>query len=199
MPVNKHIKSVSWMLLVLSLPAAVYAYVLETDQHVRHEQWSNEYDGYFKKYAKHYFGPHVDWHWFKAQGIAESNLNPDAKSHVGALGIMQIMPATYDEILKKNPHLPKTNEPRWNIAAGIFYDRMLYRKWKSKKTISTEERLSFSFASYNAGLGTVLKAYKRASKKHGEVKQWNQVESYAPKETRFYVKRINNLMDTDKD
>ena len=73
---------------------------------------------------------------------------------------------------------------------------MLYRKWKRKKTISTEERLSFSFASYNAGLGTVLKAFKKASKQHGDVKQWEQVEKYAPGETRFYVKRINNLMRT---
>lgn len=187
----------SLFVLVLCLPIAVYAFSLETDKHVKHENWSKEYDVYFKKYAKHYFGPHVDWHWFKAQGIAESNLNPKAKSHVGAKGIMQIMPATYEEILKKNPHLPKTDNPRWNIAAGIFYDRMLYRKWKKKKTISTKERLSFSFASYNAGLGAVLKAYKRASKKDDEpIKKWGQVESYAPSETRFYVKRINNLMTT---
>ncbi len=185
----------SLLIFLICFPVAVFAYVLETDKHVKHEQWSDEYDVYFKKYAKHYFGPHVDWHWFKAQGIAESNLDPKAKSHVGAKGIMQIMPATYKEILSKNPHIPRTDEPRWNIAAGIFYDRELYRKWKRKKTISTEERLSFSFASYNAGLGTVLKAFKRASNKHGEVKQWDQVENYAPKETRFYVKRINNLMD----
>lgn len=182
-------------LLAFFLPAAVYAYVLETDKHVKDKQWSKEFDVYFKKYAKHYFGPHVDWHWFKAQGIAESNLNPKAKSPVGAKGIMQIMPATYKEILKKNPYIPETDEPRWNIAAGIFYDRMLYRKWKKKKTISTKERLSFSFASYNAGLGTVLKAYKKASRKHGDVKQWQQVEGFAPGETRFYVKRIHNLMN----
>lgn len=193
MPAMRHVLT---LLTTLLLPVAVFAFSLETDKHVKHEQWSDEFDVYFKKYAKHYFGPHVDWHWFKAQGIAESNLNPKARSHVGAKGIMQIMPATYDEILKKNPHIPKTEEPRWNIAAGIFYDRMLYRKWKKKKTISTRERLSFSFASYNAGLGTVLKAYKRASKKHGDIKQWQQVSDYAPGETRFYVKRINNLMHT---
>jgi membrane-bound lytic murein transglycosylase MltF len=190
-------KKTGTFLLAFFLPAAVYAYVLETDKHVKDEQWTKEYDIYFKKYAKHYFGPHVDWHWFKAQGIAESNLNPEAKSAVGARGIMQIMPATYKEILKKNPHIPETDEPRWNIAAGIFYDRMMYRKWKRKKTISTNERLSFSFASYNAGLGTVLRAYKKASKKHGDVKQWQQVESFAPGETRFYVKRIHNLMKQD--
>jgi membrane-bound lytic murein transglycosylase F len=183
-----------FFVFTLLLPVAVYALVLETDKHVKHEQWTDEFDVYFKKYAKHYFGPHVDWHWFKAQGIAESNLDPDAKSAVGAKGVMQIMPATYDEILEMNPHIPKTDEPRWNIAAGIFYDRMLYRKWKKKKTIATSQRLSFAFASYNAGLGNVLKAYNRAEKKHGDVKQWGQVEPYAPGETRFYVKRINNLM-----
>lgn len=195
MPSKVPLKLIPLLIVCLCFPAAVYAYVLKTDKHVRDKQWTKKYDQFFKKYAKHYFGPHVDWHWFKAQGIAESNLNPDAKSAVGALGIMQIMPATYKEILKKNPYLPETNEPRWNIAAGIFYDRMLYRKWKKKKTISTSERLSFSFASYNAGYGGVLRAYKRASKKHGDVKKWQQVESYAPGETRFYVKRIQNLMN----
>lgn len=190
------LKQVTVLTAALFLPVLVYAFSLEKDKPVTDEQWTDKYDVYFKKYAKHYFGPHVDWRWFKSQGIAESNLDPKAKSWVGAKGIMQIMPATYEEILKKNPHLPKTDEPRWNIAAGIFYDRMLYRKWKKKKTISTEERLSFSFASYNAGLGTVLKAFKKASKQHGDVKQWEQVEKYAPGETRFYVKRINNLMRT---
>ena len=71
---------------------------------------------------------------------------------------------------------------------------MMYRKWKQKKTLPTTERLSLSFASYNAGLGTMLKAYKKASKKHGKVKEWQQIKSFAPGETRFYVKRINNLM-----
>jgi len=190
--------TIFWQGVVFTLllaPLTVSAALFKADKHVKHEQWTSKYDHHFKKYAKHYFGPHVDWHWFKAQGIAESNLNPKAKSWVGAKGIMQIMPATYKEIMKKNTHLPQTDDPRWNIAAGVFYDRMLYRKWKRKKTISTEERLSFTFASYNAGFGAVLKAHKRAFKKHGDIKQWEQVEKFAPKETRFYVKRIINLME----
>jgi membrane-bound lytic murein transglycosylase F len=179
------------------LPVLAYAGV---EKHVKHEHWTNKYDHLFRKYTKHYFGPHVDWHWFKAQGIAESGLKPDAQSPVGARGLMQIMPATYAEILKKNPFFADISEPRWNIAAGIFYDRQLYRKWKRKRELHTQDRLAFTFGSYNAGYGNVLKAYKRARKKHGEgeVKRWHQVAPFAPRETRAYVQRIRQLMEAAK-
>jgi len=180
-----------WCLLAL-LPALVFAGV---SKHVKHKHWTNQYDGMFRKYTKHYFGPHFDWHWFKAQAIAESALNPKAKSPMGAVGIMQILPSTYKDIRKQTPFIASIEEPRWNIAAGIFYDRQLYRKWKRKRSIHTQDRLAFTFGSYNAGYGGVLRAYKRANKKHAEIKQWDQVAPFAPKETRHYVKRIQRLMD----
>lgn len=164
-------------------------------KHVKHENWTHDYDLYFRKYTKHYFGPHVDWHWFKAQGIAESGLKPKANSPAGAVGIMQILPATYAEIKKKNPHFTWIEEPRWNIAAGIFYDSVLYRKWK--KGLPTEQRLSFALASYNAGYGTINKAFQKAQKKLGEVRDWQQVAPFAPGQTRHYVQRINDLMVVD--
>lgn len=184
-------KSLAWLLLAGCLPILAYAGVVK---HVKHDHWTDEYDPIFRKYTKHYFGPHVDWHWFKAQAIAESGLNPKAKSHVGAIGLMQIMPTTFEEIQRKNPLINDLSEPRWNIAAGIFYDRYLYRKWKTKRDVQSQERLAFAFGSYNAGYGGVLKAYKRARKKHSEVKSWDQVAPYAPRETRGYVKRIKGLM-----
>jgi membrane-bound lytic murein transglycosylase F len=182
-----------WFLLLVLLPGLAMAGFFK---HVKHEHWSNDYDHYFRKYTKHYFGPHIDWYWFKAQGIAESGLRPSANSPVGALGIMQIMPATYAEIKEKNPHFTHIKEPRWNIAAGIFYDRMLYRKWQ--KGLPTQERLAFAMASYNAGYGNILKAFRRAQGKVAEVKQWKQVAPYAPRETRHYVRRIKGLMETDQ-
>src|SRR5919201_1404990 len=51
------------------------------------------YDGVFRKYTKRYFGAGFDWRYFKAQGMAESQLNPTARSWVGARGIMQLMPS----------------------------------------------------------------------------------------------------------
>ena len=73
--------------------------------------WSTEYDQYFRKYAKRYFGPNVDWQWFKAQGIAESALRDDANSPAGAKGIMQILPSTFEEIREKNPQFFSIDEP----------------------------------------------------------------------------------------
>lgn len=159
---------------------------------VSSDHWPDDYDPHFRKYTKHYFGPHVDWKWFKAQGIAESGLRPEVKSSVGARGIMQILPGTYAEIKQLNPHFRAIDDPRWNIAAGIYYDRLQYRKWQDG--LPTNERLAFAFASYNAGYGGVLTAYKRAKQEVDPVREWSQVAPHAPKETRSYVKRIRGLM-----
>ena len=179
-----------WLIVAL-LPALALAGIRH---HVKHDRWTDEYDHLFRKYTKHYFGAHFDWHWFKAQAIAESALNPDARSPAGARGIMQILPSTYQEIKAQNPFLAGIEDPRWNIAAGIFYDRQLYRKWKRKRDIRTAERLNFAFGSYNAGYGNVLKAYRRASDRHVEVRDWRRVAPFAPNETRHCVKRIQQLM-----
>ncbi len=181
-----------WFVVLVFLPGLALAGVIK---HVKHDYWTDDFDGYFRKYTKYYFGPHIDWHWFKAQGIAESGLNPKANSPAGALGIMQIMPETYAEIKEKNPHFTQIEEPRWNIAAGIYYNRMLYRKWK--KGLPTEQRLAFALASYNAGYGNVNKAFRRAQKQLTEVKEWEQVAPFAPRETRRYIRRIKELMTVD--
>jgi len=182
-----------WIIIIL-LPAVVMAGV---HKHVEHKHWTNKYDRHFRKNTKHYFGPGFDWRWFKAQGIAESGLNPKAKSAVGAKGIMQIMPLTYKEITKNKPGFGKIEEPRWNIAAAIYYNRQLYKRWK-KKDISVEERLNFTFASYNAGFKRVLNARKKTRQKHTDepnaIKTWDKVSPFTPPETRHYIRRIDKLM-----
>ncbi|MGD2083890.1 MAG: transglycosylase SLT domain-containing protein [Chromatiales bacterium] len=180
-----------WLLALAVIPAVALASVVKD---VGHSHWTDEYDPLFRKYTKHYFGPHVDWRWFKAQGIAESGLNADAQSPAGAVGIMQILPSTYAEIKESNPHFVNIRQPRWNIAAAIYYDRMLYRKWQ--EGFPANERLKLAFASYNAGLGNVLRAFRRARERQreGEVRLWSEVAPYAPTETRAYVVRIQRLM-----
>ena len=182
------IKHITLSVALITLVYASYADARFIDHPVDSGKWTDKYDRHFKKYSKRYFGPLFNWHWFKAQAIAESALNSDAKSHVGARGIMQIMPGTFKDINKQNPHFSQLETPKWNIAAGIYYDRTLYRKFN--KT-AAQDKLYMTFASYNAGYGRILKAAKRIK---SEEKNWEEIKPLLPKETRGYVKRIRSLM-----
>jgi membrane-bound lytic murein transglycosylase MltF len=174
----------------LALQALASESSLFSGRKVLSERWPSDYDGHFQKWSKRYFGPHFDWRWFKSQGIVESRLEPRAVSPMGAVGIMQILPSTYEEIQQENPYFQDITDPRWNIAAAIYYDRDLYRKWRNP--LPSGERLLLAFASYNAGYGRVLKALRRAPDPDG---RWDQVEPYLPRETRAYVNQIQDLMD----
>jgi soluble lytic murein transglycosylase-like protein len=166
---------------------------------VTSRKWTSKYDQYFRKYTKRYFGAGFEWKWFKAQAIAESNLKASAQSWVNAKGIMQLMPKTFHEIKKGNPSFADINEPRWNIAAGIYYDRKLYKKWRAERPF--KDKISFTFASYNAGFQNIVKAQKTA-KKHGlNENLWHNIKSVAPKvsgwrhnETVGYVDKITIMM-----
>jgi membrane-bound lytic murein transglycosylase F len=157
---------------------------------------SAKYDPVFKKYSKRYFGPAFDWKYFKAQSFAESGLNPTAKSWVGARGLMQLMPSTYKEIASRRPEFGPIDQPEWNIAAGIMHDRYLWGLWA--KTVPDDERHRFMFASYNAGEGTINRAFGVAKTKVGPP-AWKSVEQIAPTITRWrytetlgYVRRIDS-------
>jgi len=159
---------------------------------------THKYDLYFYKYSKHYFGPSFDYKWFKAQGIAESGLNQQATSPVGAVGVMQVMPTTAKEIRSKQVFiLDIKNNPEWNIAAGIYYDRYLWGNWKARR--SFEDRLRFMFASYNAGLGSILKVQEKCvvTENTCNCNNWDCILQYKTYNTRWkheetipYVDRI---------
>jgi membrane-bound lytic murein transglycosylase F len=158
---------------------------------------SESYDPTFKKYSKRYFGPLFDWRYFKAQSFAESGLNPNATSWVGAKGLMQLMPSTYQAIASKRPEFGAIDQPEWNIAAGIMHDRYLWKLWE-KDIESEDERFRFMFASYNAGEGTINRALAVAKHKVGSP-EWKAVEQIAPtmqrwryRETLGYVRRIDS-------
>ncbi|MGB5281135.1 MAG: transglycosylase SLT domain-containing protein, partial [Arenicellales bacterium] len=180
----------------------VFATVNSSNRHdIKSKAWTTEYDSYFRKYTKRYFGPGFDWRWFKSQGIAESGLRNNVTSSVGAVGIMQIMPSTYADIHKKSPYLSSgtLTNPRWNIAAGIFYDRLLYKRWlKTLDRSTTENDLYMTFASYNAGHGKISSVLKKAKKQTGDVDGWEDIKHQVPSQTRHYVNRIQFLMGKGK-
>jgi membrane-bound lytic murein transglycosylase F len=159
---------------------------------------ADRYDEAFRKAAKRQFGPAFDWRVFKAQGMAESNIDPTARSGVGARGVMQLMPTTFREIASKNPELTRIDDAESNIAAGIAYDRVLWRSWAQDSVDA--DRLPFMLASYNAGRGTLLQAQKRARAERLDPRIWPSIEQVAPTvprwrhaETLGYVRRITAL------
>lgn len=109
------------------------------------------------------FLPQWDWRWLKAQLYAESELKPDAVSAAGAKGIAQIMPGTWEDAAAAL-HFPATATPfeaRYAIRAAAWYMSVLRSKWKSLPR-SEDDRRRLAQASYNAGLGNLIKAQKRA-------------------------------------
>ena len=153
------------------------------------------YDDTFKKYSKRFFGPAFDWRLFKAQAMTESNLDSAAHSWVGARGIMQLMPATFREIQSSNPEFLSIDDIEWNIAAGIFYDRRLWRLWRD--SVDTQDHRHFMFASYNAGRIPILRAQGVARTHTLDPRLWPSIERVAPEvrgwrhqETLGYVHRI---------
>ena len=76
-----------------------------------------ELAGFFKKYAEQY---QVDYLLMAAQGYQESGLDQNVKSRVGAIGVMQVMPATGKEL-----NVGDINQTEANIHAGVKYMRFM--------------------------------------------------------------------------
>ena len=161
----------------------------------------SRYDDLFRKYSKRYFGVGYDWRYFKAQGMAESNLDSAARSYVGARGIMQLMPTTFAQIQSRRTEFESIDNVEWNIAAGILHDRYLWHRWKELGT--DEERRRFMFASYNAGEGPILRARGMARQRQLDAHAWASIEQVAPevqrwryRETLGYVRKIHRNYQT---
>lgn len=160
-----------------------------------HSDRNERYDELFRKYSKRFFGVGFDWQYFKAQGLAESGLDPNAKSRVGARGVMQLMPGTYALIKSRKQELGEITDPESNIAAGIAHSRGLWHRWKDAE--GDNERLRFMFGSYNAGEGPILRAQRLARERQMNATTWSSIEAVAPNvdrwrytETLPYVRKI---------
>jgi len=162
---------------------------------------ADRYDQTFRKYSKRYFGVGFDWRVFKAQAMAESQMNPNARSWVGARGLMQLMPSTYNDIQSRASGFGSIDDPEWNIAAGIMHDRSLWRRWE-RDSIDVDRR-EFMFASYNAGEGTIMNAQRACVQRSLDRRAWRSVETVAPdvprwryRETLGYVRKIRGGLET---
>jgi membrane-bound lytic murein transglycosylase MltF len=142
----------------------------------------------FRKYAGQY---DLDYILMIAQGYQESQLDQDAKSGVGAIGIMQVMPATAKEL-----QVGDVRQMDPNVHAGVKYIRYLIdRHFAQEPAIDRLNRMLFAFAAYNCGPGR-MKELRAIAKKRGlDSNVWfNNVERIAServgRETVQYVSNI---------
>ena len=141
----------------------------------------------FEKYGQRYnFDPLM----LAAQGYQESQLNQQAKSHVGAIGVMQVMPATGAELKVGDIRVTEAN-----IHAGTKYMDQLMTRYFKDADFDAANRALFAFASYNAGPGNIAKMRKEAAKRGLNPDKWfNNVEMVTAEkigiETTTYVRNI---------
>lgn len=105
----------------------------------------------------------LDWRWGKAQLIAESDLDPKATSPVGARGLAQFMDDTWGDVCKHFGWPPEASpyDPTYAIPAFAWYmEAQCWDKWTMKRPVL--DRLHLAQASYNAGLGNIVKAQQWA-------------------------------------
>jgi len=143
--------------------------------------------GIFRKYSDRY---HMDYLLVMAQAYQESALNHDARSRVGAIGIMQVMPKTGAELKVGDIH---QIEP--NIHAGTKYIRFMVDEYFADDPMDDLNRVLFAFASYNAGAARVQQLRKAAAAEGLNPDVWTEnvelvaAEKIGP-ETVTYVSHI---------
>lgn len=141
----------------------------------------------FRKYGERY---NVDWLLMAAQGYQESRLNQSVRSHVGAIGVMQVMPATGKEL--KVGDIKKIDP---NIHAGVKYMRWMIDHYYGDQPMTPLDKALFSFASYNAGPARIARLRTETQKRGFDPNIWfGNVENLAAEkigaETVTYVSNI---------
>ena len=139
-----------------------------------------EYTEYAEKYSREY---DIPLPLLYAVIKTESGFKPDATSHAGACGLMQLMPMTYEEIaerLGEQPDITRIYEPEQNIRYGTLYLAYLYRDFGDWYT---------ALAAYNAGIGRVsgwLDDRRYSS-------DGSSLQEIPVSETKNYVEKIKKL------
>jgi membrane-bound lytic murein transglycosylase MltF len=141
----------------------------------------------FKKYGDKY---EMDYLLLMAQGYQESNLRQEARSPVGAIGVMQVMPET-----GKSMKTGDITEIEPNIHAGVKFIRAMMNEYYANEPMDQLNKGLFSFAAYNAGPGRIRGLRKLAAQRSLNPNVWfNNVELMAAekigRETVTYVSNI---------
>ena len=142
----------------------------------------------FRKYGDQY---QLDFLLMLAQGFQESGLDQRVKSQVGAIGVMQVMPATGKEL--KVGDITRVEN---NVHAGVKYIRFMIDEYFANEPMDRLNKGLFAFAAYNAGPARVRQLRKEAASRGLDPNVWfNNVERIASerigRETVTYVSNIH--------
>ena len=122
----------------------------------------------------------------------ESAFDQMAQSHAGALGLMQLMPATAEETARKAglgySKVRLTSDPVYNITLGSLYIKQMLDQFDGNRTLA--------IAAYNAGPGRVRGWLKTiGDPRTSEIDEVDWVESIPIYETRNYVQRVTEAIN----
>jgi membrane-bound lytic murein transglycosylase MltF len=118
----------------------------------------------FRKYSDQY---KLDYLMLMAKGYQESRLNQEVRSPVGAIGIMQIMPALGRSLDVGDIRLV---EP--NIHAGVKYTSQLIEQYLANEPMDELNRVLIAFASYNAGPTRIRQLRREAARRGLDPNVW---------------------------
>jgi membrane-bound lytic murein transglycosylase F len=127
---------------------------------------------YDKMIIKHAKELGWDWRLLASLIYQESHFDPQAKSWVGASGLMQLMPATAESFGAVD-----VNDPIQSMKAGTSYIKWLDNYWKARVP-DREERIKFIMASYNVGQEHVADAQRLAIKYNRDPQRWDDNVAY---------------------
>ena len=139
---------------------------LNSANNVTHPAGTVTYADLFNEAATTYG---VDVNLLTAIAKQESNFKADAVSSAGAIGIMQLMPATAESLGVSNPY-----DARENIMGGAKYIRQMLDRYDGDVTLA--------LAAYNAGSGNVAK--------YGGVPPFTETQNYVAKVTANYENKV---------
>jgi membrane-bound lytic murein transglycosylase MltF len=142
---------------------------------------------FFQKYAGEY---KLDYLLMAAQGFQESGLDQSVKSPVGAIGVMQVMPATGKELAVGDIGKVETN-----IHAGVKYMRFMMDQYYKDEQMDDLNKALMTFAGYNAGPNRIRTLRAETAKRGLNPNLWfNNVERVVSerigRETVTYVSNI---------
>ena len=120
------------------------------------------YDNLTRQYADRYG---FDWRLVASQMYQESRFDPNAKSWVGALGLLQVMPRTAKEF-----GINDLRDPEQGVHAGVQYLDWLRKRFEPELPMA--DRTWLALAAYNAGVGHVRDARQLAAEKGWNPDKW---------------------------